>query len=256
MGALHHGLHTDPSIAPLIVAEMPRLADGLQPVVAFALARHYLEVGSTDALARLIDHPRGDVVAAVLNGLTGEPPDSQIADAVVSLANRYTQHPDPQVRHMAAAALQNQAAWKVDVSSAVPLVVDLLTDEDAEVRIKAAYTVAGFAKARHDMSIALPALAASLADHNLYVTEAAAAALWQMSRARHDLAAVVTPLVAVLESRIDYADARKQAAGALLHHSRKSRDNASTVREAVAGADLDKSRRENSKFLTQLAELA
>jgi HEAT repeat protein len=176
---------------------------------------------------------------------------------IIQLAIEATSHPAPAVRTVASYVFQNQCAWGVDVSEAVEPLRKLLADPVARVRHQAAYAVGNLAKHKYDMSRLITPLRSNLEHEDMYVRESNAWALWQLSRSKHDIGSAVPDLVRLLkkEANSDYSEVRKQAAGAILHHAKKSAANAIQVKQAVEGANLDSRRKEIHKFVNQLAAL-
>jgi hypothetical protein len=119
----------------------------------------------------------------------------------------------------------------------------------------AAFATGNVYKRRFDFAPHFNALRRLLGDKALYVPEAAAWALAKMSRAKHDIGLAVPQLVRVLASAQDYAEPRKAAARALLHHAKKSRVACDQVKRAVASVKLDPQRKEVKRFLDRLSGL-
>lgn len=222
--------------------------------IAFILGARYLETGRLDAIRAVYRNEDPEVTASVLGSLTGEPTaDPELGPGIVDLAVAGASHPSPDVRAAACSVLMNQCAWGVDVSCALAPMLDLLADTDAAVRQGAAYAIGNFARIkRYDLTPHIAALVPRLHDANLNVCTAARWALWKLSGSRN-IAVAVPALVRALESPHDYDRLRRNAAGALLSFARKSPENRAHVRQLVAAATLDTSRKEIARFLQQLS---
>jgi hypothetical protein len=246
----------DGEVLRFLTNESERLEGRVRGGVAYAIAEHYLKAGDLGALQRLFATDDTDVKQSVLNALWGEPPASnpRMGPGIVALALEAARHPAPGVRTEACSVIQNQCAWGVNVSAAVEPLLSLLGDSSSRVRMQAACAVGNLAKRKYDVSQHVQALRLNLGDSDFFVRTWSAWALWELSRSRHDIGAAVADLVGLLASgREDDDDARRHAAGTLLHHARKSVDNGNRVRRCADGANLDASRRQVRRFQEQLA---
>ena len=241
-----------------LTRELENLKCRVRGGVAYVVAEHYLKAGDLNALQRLFATDDPDVKELVLNALWGEPPASnaQMGPGIVALAMEAARHSMPAVRAEACSVTQNQSAWGVNVSAAVEPLLSLLADPSGRVRMIAACAVGNLAKDKYDVSQHVEALRVNLGHADPSVRGWSAWALWQLSRSRHPIGAAVASLVNVLASRSEDDDeVRKNAAGALLHHARRSPDNANQVRRCADGVSLDGSRKQVGRFQEQLAAL-
>jgi HEAT repeat protein len=228
----------------------------MDAIAAFHRANELREVGDLDGLKKLFESGDAAVKAGVLNGLTGEPGHNPaMGPGIIALAVEGASHPSPEVRHWACFVFQDQSGWGVNVADAVGPLLTLLSDSDAEVRRMAAFATGNVYRRRFDFAPHFSALRRLLGDKALYVPEAAAWALAKMSRARHDIGLAVPQLLRVLASGQDYAEPRKAAARALLHHAKKSRVACDQVKQAIASVKLDHQRKEVKRFLDRLSGL-
>ncbi len=223
---------------------------------AYHRANEYRQAGNRQGLEQLYADGDAAIKEAVLNALWGEPgPDGVLGPVIVELALQGTRHPAPGVRTQACYVFQNQSAWGVDVSAAIEPLRELFDDPQLRVRQMAAYAVGNVSKRKYDLSRHVAGLTRLLRDESSFVREPAAWALWQLSKARHDIGAAVSGLVWLLGTDDEFDRPRKAAAGALLHHARKSAANAAATRRCVATARLEPKRKEVKRFLEQLAAL-
>ncbi len=224
--------------------------------IAFIVAEHFAKDGDLKNLQRLFGTDDSGVKQSVLSALWGDPRAfPKLGPGIVALALAATQHPAPEVRAGACSVLQNQCAWGMDVSGALAPLQSLLEDSSPRVRRYAAAAVGNLAKDGHDLSGHVARLRQNVKHPDMYVRESSAWALWQLSRAKHDIGSAVPELVWLLNDPEEYDEQRKKAAGALLHHARKSAANRQQVKEAVRAARLGGSpRRHVRSFLDQLGE--
>ncbi|MBI3864632.1 MAG: hypothetical protein HY290_22365 [Planctomycetia bacterium] len=236
--------------------EMATLEGKRRGAIAFVLAEHYRQTGDLANVQTLFAVDDAEVQESVLNAPWGEPgANPQMGPGIVQLAVQGAVHPSPGVRTEACYVFQNQCAWKVDVSSAVAPLQTLLDDQIPRVRHQAAFAVGNLAKRKYDMSSHVVPLRRNLKHEVNFVRDASAWALWQLSRHKHDISSAVPDLVELLTDDDESDRPRKNAAGALLHHARKSAGSAREVNKAVSRAKLDLNRREIKRFLDQLANL-
>jgi hypothetical protein len=228
----------------------------MDAIAAFHRANELRQAGDLDGLKKLFNSGDAAAKAGVLNGLTGEPGQNpDMGPGIIALAVEGARHPSPEVRRWACVVFQDQNGWGVDVASAVAPLLALLGDSDAEVRRMAAFATGNVYKRRLDFAPHFAALRQLLGDTALYVPEAAAWALAKMSQAKHDIGPAVPELVRVLASGQDYDHPRTEAAKALLHHAKKSREARDQVKRAIAGVVLDPQRKEVKRFLDRLSDL-
>jgi HEAT repeat protein len=224
--------------------------------VAYALAEHYRKVGDLKGIERLFAAGDADVRESVLNALWGEPGSNPaMGPGIVRLAVAAADDPAPGVRVEVGFVLQNQSAWGVDVSAGVEPLRRLLADNDAGVRRQAAYAVGNLARRRYDLARHVAPLRRNAKHRDVFVREPAAWALWRLSRGGYDIGSAVPELVRLLTDDSDWSDPRKNAAGALLDHSKKSAANREQVSRQLRGVRLDATRKEIKTFLARFEEL-
>jgi len=222
----------------------------------FKRATQLREAGNLSAIQKLFAGGDAAIKKNVLNGLAGKAGGGpEVGEGIIALAVEGAGHPSPMVRYWAAKVIQEQGAYRVDVTPAHTALLELLADPEPEVRRMAAYAVGNVCKQRLDWTRHFAALRQLVQDKSLYVPEAAARALANLSRARLDIGPAVPDLVRVLSEGDDYDEPRKEAAKALLHHARKSPEGRKQVHRAVQGTALDPGRREVRRFLEQLGDL-
>ena len=235
--------------------QLPTLPDKIRGGIAFALASHYLETGSLQAIRDLFVRADVEIQAAVLNGLWGEPnAGAEMGAGIVALAVEGMRHPAAQIRVQSAFVILNQSAWRVDVTVALAPLLRLLDDPVPQVRRQASYAAGSVAKRKYDLAAFLPPLIGNLRHEDMFVREPSAWALWQFSR-RYDLTPAVADLVYLLTSEEDFDQLRKSAVGALLHYARKSTHNRDIVLQQAALTPLSVEVKEIARFLQQLAEI-
>ncbi len=238
---------------PFLHAEMNKLQGEKRGRLAYVLAKHYLQKGDVPRLRGLYDDEEPAVQESVLNALWYEPGPGA-GPAALGMAIEATESRSPGVRTAACFAIQNQCA-ALDASAAIGPLKRLLADRSAHVRRQAACAAGNLAKQRYDVSKLLPQLRRNMKHKNRSVRNYSAWAVWQLSRSKHDVAAAVPDLVRLLGVEEENNEHRKNAVGALLHHARKSADNARQVQAAVKGAKLDRNYREIPPFLSKLDKL-
>lgn len=243
----------DGNVLRFLLKEMSTLQEGEKAGIAFIIAEHYLKKGNLTELQKLYATAEPRIKASILDGLTGEPDANlEIGAGVVKLAIEGARDTHADVRVNACSVLQNQCAWKVDVSEAFEILGELLNDGNSQVQQMAAYAAGNFSKRKYDMSRCIAPLGRNLKVRDNYAYAAAAWALWQLSRHRHDISAAVPELAKLLTDNSDYSEPRKYAAGALLHYSRKSVENCRFVKQCIKSVILDRKRKEIDRFLEQL----
>ncbi len=240
-----------------LVRKLPTLDSRRAGNMAFILANYYSRVTrDLDGIRQLfvMEDPR--IKRSVLGTLSGNPGSNLALGAgIVDMALQSMHHPDPGVREQACWVIQNQAAWKMDVTAAVEPLQSLLNDDNLAVRRQAAYAIAILAKGKYDMSAHIDGLRQNVRHADIYVKEAAAGALWKLSSSRHDISAAVQELVQLLADKDDYDLHAKNAAGALIHHAKKSETNLKQVRQALKKVRLNSTRKEIARFVDQLAKV-
>jgi HEAT repeat protein len=224
--------------------------------IAFVIAEHYRKIGDVKRLHRLIVSDDECVRESVLDALWGEPGSNpEMGPAIVQMAIDAADDLSPGVRTQVSWVLRNQCDHGIDVTEGVAPLRSLLKDRNSKVRQQAARAVAAFAKAKYDMRACIPQLRRNVKNKKFYVRESSAWALWQLSRYKHDISSAVPDLVWVLTNDEEYNEERKQAVGALIHHAKKSVDNAAQVIECAGGVTLNGDRKEIKRFVNQLASL-
>jgi hypothetical protein len=247
---------SDGRVLRFLKREMTKLEGKQRGGVAFVIAEHYRRRGDLKNLRKLFAINDAEVKQSVLNALWEEPGSNpQMGPGIVQLAIQATDDPSPGVRTEACYVFQNQCAWGVDVSGAVTPLQSLLNDRSNRVRHQAAYAVGNLAKGKYDVSRNVAPLRRNVRHRDTYVRESSAWALWQLSRHKHEIGSAVPELVQLLTDDEEWDGPRKNAAGALLHHARKSAANAKQVNERVKSVCLDLKRKEIKRFLEQLASL-
>lgn len=245
---------SDGSVRRFLVRELPKLQGERQASIAFALAEHYRSTGDLKSLQSLYAKADAAVKASVLNALWGSPgADPEMGPGIVELALDAATHAAPEVRTEACSVIQNQSAWKVDVSRAVSPLRDLLGDSSERVRMQAACAVGNLAKRKHDLSPHVDPLRRNLRHADLYVRNYSAWALWQMSRARHEIGAALEDLAQILTDDDAWNSPRKNAVGALLHHAKKSAKHFEQVKRRLKKLRLDPRQKESARLLEFLA---
>jgi hypothetical protein len=220
---------------------------------AFQRAKDLRKKGNIAALKKLFHNGDAAIKASVLNGLAGNANDNlQMGPVVIELAVEGAGHESAAVRYWACDVFQQLGDYGVDVSAAVEPLFALLQDPAAKVRRIAAYAAGNLCKQKLDWSRHFAALIGLLGDDDLYVPEAAAWALANFSRAKFDLRPAIGELLKVFTIDRDYDEPAKEAAKALLHHAKKSKQNREEVCEAVAKENLDESRKVVKRFVDKL----
>jgi hypothetical protein len=236
--------------------ELPKLQDQKRGAIAFAIAENYRRKGDVKKLQELFAIDDENVKSSVLDALQGEPGSNpQMGPAIVQMAIQAARDASPAVRTVASSVIQNQCAWGVDVKDAIAPLQDLLEDANPRVRHQAAYAAGNLAKRKYNMSACIAQLRTNVKHSVLYVREASAWALWHLSRSRHDISSAVHELVWLLTDEDEYNGPRKQAAGALIHHAKKSPENAAVIRDRVRAAALDEEHKEIRRFVSDLGQL-
>ena len=246
----------DGRVLQFLSGQLPGLEGERRGGIAFVLAEHYRLAGDLENLRALFAIDDAIVKESVLNASWGDPSDDpRMGRGIVALAIGAAGHAAAGVRTEVCSVIQNQCAWGVDVGDAVALLPGLLGDESSRVRQQAAYAASRLAKGKYDVSACISPLRENLKHVMAFVRTASAAAFWQLSRSKHDIGIAVPDLVLLLADAGDWSEPRKQAAGALLHHARKSAHHAAAVKSLVAATRLDEHRQEIGRFLAGLAKL-
>jgi HEAT repeat protein len=216
------------------------------------LAERYLSSGDLDALRALFVASDDAAKASVLNAVWAEPR-PEIGPSVVTLAIEAATHASAAVRTEACSVFQNQCAWGVDVSGVLEPLRMLLDDPNDRVRQQAAFATGNLAKRRYPMASHVEPLVRNLQHEDKFVRDSSAWALWQLSRRKHDIGTAVGALVSLLSDRDPWDGPRKNAAGALLRHARRSPGNARSVKLAVKAAHLKSMSKTVARFLEELS---
>ncbi|MDB5339086.1 MAG: hypothetical protein JWN70_4705 [Planctomycetaceae bacterium] len=240
-----------------LLRKLPTLEGQRAGSIAFLLANYYSRSASDlNGLRKLFATDDAEIKESVLSALSGNPGSNlKLGAGIVEMALESMHHPAPGVREQACWVIQNQSAWKMDVTGALEPLQSLLSDESRKVRRQAANAIGNLAKDKYDMSAHIAGLRQNARHTDIYVKEAAAGTLWQLSRSKHDIGAAVPELVQLLTDKDDYDLHAKNAAGALLHHAKKSETNLNQVRQAIKQVRLNSKRKEIARFLDQLAEV-
>jgi hypothetical protein len=243
----------DGPVLQFLLREMPTLSGQRRGGIAFVLAEHYRKKDDVAGLRRIYALDGPEVKESVLDALGSNPgASSDMGSVIIELALDGTKSIAPGVRTVACRVIQDQCGWDVDVSTADTPLLKLLRDKTPGVRRQAAYAVGNLARSKYDMSKHIEALRQNTRHVDLYVREANVWALWQLSRSKHDIAEAVPELARLLGVDEEYDEARKKAAGALLHHARKSATNAADVIAHVKQVRIDPSQKALKRFLEQL----
>src|SRR5690606_29511649 len=110
----------------------------------------------------------------------------------------------------------------------------LLDDASDRVRMQAACAVGNLAKRKYDLSGHIAPLGRNLHCRDASVRNYSAWALWQLSKHKRDIGAAAFDLAQALMADDEWSGPRKNAAGALLHHAKKSPENIAQVRQHLA----------------------
>ena len=246
----------DGAVLDFLKLEAPGLPDKIRGGIVFVLSEHYFKVGDMERIRALFASGDPETREATLGALWGDPTAfALLGTGVVDMAIKATSDSAEGVRTEACRVLQNQCAWKVDVSQAIRPLTGLLKDSAWRVRHQAAYAGGNFAaQKQYDLTGMVQPLTRNLAHENIYVRVASAWALSKLVK-RHDISPAVSQLTETLTSKDDYNAARKNAAGALLAWAKRSKDHAQSVQAAIAGLPLDRQRKEVARFLRELEAL-
>lgn len=221
--------------------------------IAYVIAEHYRMKGDLKKLQKLFVTEDADVKESVLDALQGEPGlNPLMGPGIVQMAVSAMQHDSPGVRTVACSVIQSQCAWGVEVGSAIPCLQDRLNDKIARVRHQASYAIGNLAKRRYNMSSAISDLRRNIKHDHMEVRVASAWALWQLSRSKHDITAALPELIWLMTDAQENNEHRKQAAGALLNHAKKSTENAIDVKDIARNADLPLEYKEVQRFVNEL----
>lgn len=245
---------SDGSVLRFLNQELPRLEGKKRGGIAYALAEHHRQTGNLKSLQQLYADDDVEVKASVLNALWGEPGSNpEMGPGIVQLAIDGANHDSPAVRTEACSVFQNQCGWKVDVSGAVAPLYRLLSDDSNRVRSQAACAIGNLAKRKYDMSEHVSRLGQNTRQNDISVRNDSVWALWQISRSQCDIGIAVPELVQLLADDDDWNGPRKNAAGALLHHARKSSQNREHVMQCLQMVPLDPKHKEIRRLQEGLA---
>lgn len=248
---------SDGSVGRFLNRELPTLEGKRRCGVAWALADHYRQTGNLKSLQQLYADDDKEVKSSVLNALWGQPGSNpEMGPGIVQLAMDGANQASPAVRAEACSVFQNQCGWKVDVSGAVAPLHRLLSDDSDRVRSQAACAVGNLAKGKYDMSEHVAQLGQNARREDISVRNYSAWALWQISRNKHDIGVAVPELVQLLADNDDWNDPRKNAAGALLHHAKKSSQNREQVMQCLKMVQLDPKYKEIRRLQEGLASMS
>jgi hypothetical protein len=242
-------------VAAFLRDEFAGLVGKRRAAIAFVLAEHYRLTGDLARLAKLYADDDPEAKAMTLNALWGSPGSNpEMGAAIVQLALDGARHPEWAVRTEACYVIQNQCAWKTDVAAAVEPLRRLLDDASDHVRMQAACAVGNLAKRKYDLSGHIAPLGRNLRCRDASVRNYSAWALWQLSKSKHDIGAVVAALVQSLTADDEWRAPRKNAAGALLHHAKKSPENVAHVRQHLASVRLNSQHAEIRRLTEHLKD--
>ena len=248
---------TDGSVLRFLNQEFPRLEGKKRGGIAYALAEHHLQTDHLKSLQKLYADDDIEVKASVLNALWSQPGSNpEMGPGILQLAIDGANHASPAVRTEACYVFQNQCGWKVDVSVAVAPLLRLLSDDSDRVRSQAACAVGNLARGKYDMSEHVSQLGHNARREDISVRNYSAWALWQISRSKHDIGVAVPELVQLLADNDDWNDPRKNAAGALLHHAKKSTENREQVMQCLGVVQLDPKYKEIRRLQEGLVSLS
>jgi hypothetical protein len=240
-------------VAQFLRDEFAALVGERRAAIAFVLAEHYRLAGDVNRLTTLFSDNDPGTKTMVLNALWGSPGSNpEMGAAIVQLALDGARHPDWAVRTEACAVIQNQCAWKTDVAAAVGPLLRLLEDASDRVRMQAACAVGNLAKRKYDLVSHIAPLGRNLRCADVTVRNYSAWALWQLSKYKRDIALAAADLVQALTADDEWSAARKNAAGALLHHAKKSQENRAQVRQLLATVCLNTQHVEVRRLQEQL----
>jgi hypothetical protein len=247
---------SDDRVLKLLKREMPRLDDNIRGSIAFLIANRYFDKGELKNIQQLFGMRDDIVKGGVLGALWGEPKSNpKLGPGIVELAIRATGHVSAGIRTDACCVIKNQSGWAVDVTRAIEPLGKLLSDKNHWVRHEAGYTAGLLARKKYDLSELIPRLRRNLKNKNQFVHGPSAWALREMSRAKQDISPAVPELLHALTYDEEWNEPRQSAAGALLHHAKKSAANTKQVNECLKGVKLPSKHKVIKSFLEQLAKL-
>jgi len=248
---------SDGSVLRFLNEELPKLEGKKRGGIAYALAEHHRQTGNLKSLQQLYADDDIEVKASVLNALWGHPgSDPEMGPGIVQLAIDGANHASPTVRTEACSVFQNQCGWKVDVSGAIDPLHRLLSDDSDRVRSQAACAIGNLAKGKYNLSEHVAQLGQNARREDISVRNYSAWALWQITRNKQDIGVAVPELVQLLADNDDWNDPRKNAAGALLHHAKKSSQNREQVMQCLKMVQLDPKYKEIHRLQEGLASMS
>lgn len=249
-------LRSSDAVAALtfLVTEIPKVEAAKRGCLAFPLAEYYLKQGRQAELESLVNDPDAAIRESAFNALWGTAP-AEMGPAIVAWVSRGITDPAPEVRAESCRVVQNQSANGVDVTTVVPQVIASLSDRNADVRSAAAYAVGNLAKKKYPVAAALTQLRRNLKHRHQQVRGSSAWAIWQMSRYRTDIGKAIGDLLRMMSRPDEGGYYIQHAAGAVLHHARKSAENADQVQTLVEPIAWDRNVPELSRFLEKLAAI-
>lgn len=244
---------SDGHVLRFLIRALPKVQGQRRGGIAFVIAEHYRLNGDLENLKRLFATNDADVKESVLDALQGEPgKNPRMGPGIVYMAIEALQHDSPAIRTVACSVLQNLCSCGVDVADSIRLLQEMLKDKVPRVRHQACYAIGNLAKRRYDLSASTAPLRRNIKHKDFFVREAAAWALWQLSRSKHDISAAIPELIWLLADGEEFNEPRKKAAGAVLHHAKKSSTNAEAVKEQARAAALNLELKEVRKFISEL----
>jgi hypothetical protein len=240
-------------VAQFLRDEFASLVGKRRAAIAFVLAEYYRITGDVNRLTTLFSDNDPGTKTMVLNALWGSPGSNpEMGPGIVQLALDGARHLDCAVRTEACYVIQNQCAWKIDVAAAVEPLRRLLDDASDRVRMQAACAVGNLAKRKYDLSGHIAPLGRNLHCRDASVRNYSAWALWQLSKHKRDIGAAAPDLAQALMADDEWSAPRKNAAGALLHHAKKTPENIAQVRQHLASVRLKSEHAEIQRLVEKL----
>jgi hypothetical protein len=258
-GEITKALESDSDTAiRLLMREILGASGKKRSVLTYILVQHLVSVGDLANIGILWAEDDPQVREAVLNGMAyAHCPNVEVETAIVNIAVAGSESPVPSIRKMTCHLLKERSTKEVDMTAAINSLYRLLSDESQAVRHMACYAIGHFAKiSRYDLNRFIELLRDNAEHTHVHVRDAAGWALWQFSRHKYSIAIAVPQLLAILNDPDSYNEPRKKAVGALLHHAKKSAENAQSVLALVKQHPFDVRHKETLKFVEQLNALS